>query len=177
MKQYAITTKICKNGVFYMYGQDETKREQLIEEYKPEVVKLLRYLPYFTKKTQKDVSSMYTGDGDHKVIPIPVYDTTLLQFVKEYEKSVFCNKNYHYIYSRNHIKTHDDELRFIKNAKVTETDFKIIGGIMSKYVLGGKTKAALWSEGVGAGIYEACLMKLNEMIFKNSADGSKMIQV
>ncbi len=160
-----------------MYGQDETKREQLIEEFKPEVVKLLRYLPYFARKTEKDVSSMYTGNDEHKVIPIPVYDSTLLQFVKEYEKSVFCNRNYHYVYSRNHIKTHEDELRFIEKAKTTETDLKIIGGIMSKYVLGGKTKASLWSEGVGLGIYEACLMKLNELFFKNSSDGSKMMKV
>lgn len=157
-----------------MYGQDENMREMLIEEYQDDAARLLRFLPWLAKKSGADVSTMYTGDGENKVIPIPVFDSTLLSFVKEAEKTKFVDRNYPYVYSRNRIQTHEDELRFIKNCKIT--DLKILKGILSKYVLGGKTKAALWSEGVDAGIYVAVLDQLNHLFFTNTADGKQMIR-
>lgn len=157
-----------------MYGQEDNIREQIVEEYRDDVVKLIRYLPWLSKKTGSDVSSMYTGDAEKPLIPIPVFDSTLLQFVREAEKTKFVDRNYPYVYSRNGIKTHEDELRYIKNAKIT--DLKILKGIFSKYVLGGKTKAALWSEGVDSGIFVAVLDCLNRLFFSNTKDGSKMLR-
>ena len=117
---------------------------------------------------------MYTGDEEKPVIPIPVYDSTLLAFIKEVQNTKFVDRNYPYVYSRNNIKSHDDELRLIKNAKIS--DLKILKGILSKYILGGRTKAALWSEGVEAGIYVAVLDSLNKLFFANTKDGSQMLR-
>lgn len=157
-----------------MYGQEDNIREQIIEQYREDVVKLIKYLPWLSKKSGKDVSTMYTGDEEKPLIPIPVFDSTLLQFIKDAEKTQFVDKNYPYVYSRNGIKTHEDELRLIKEAKIT--DLKILKGILSKYVLGGKTKATLWAEGVDAGIYVAVLDSLNRLFFSNTKDGSKMLR-
>ena len=33
-----------------MYGQEENIREQIIEEYRDDVVKLIKYLPWLSKK-------------------------------------------------------------------------------------------------------------------------------
>lgn len=157
-----------------MYGKDDTLREQIIEEYRPDVERLIKYLPWLSKKSGKDVSTMYTGDEQNKVIPIPVFDTTLLQFIKEAEKTRFVDRNYPYVYSRNGIKTHEDEIRLLKNAKIT--DLKLITGIISKYVLGGRTKASLWSEGVDSGVLEEALATLNRLFFSNTKDGSQMLR-
>ncbi len=157
-----------------MYGQDENLREQLIAEYQTDAAKLLRYLPWMSKKTGADVSTMYTGDENNKVIPIPVFDSTLLAFMKEAEKTNLVDRNYPYVYSRNHIKTHEDEIRILKNAKIT--DIKIIKGIISKYVLGGKTKASLWTEGVESRVLLEALDALNRLLFTNTADGKQMVR-
>ena len=157
-----------------MYGKDDTLREQIIEEYRPDVERLIKYLPWLSKKSGKDVSTMYTGDEQNKVIPIPVFDTTLLQFIKEAEKTRFVDRNYPYVYSRNSIRTHEDEIRLLKNAKIT--DLKLITGIISKYVLGGRTKASLWSEGVDSGVLEEALATLNRLFFSNTKDGSQMLR-
>lgn len=157
-----------------MYGQEDNLREQIIEEYRDDVVRLLKYLPWLSKKSGKDVSTMYTGDEEHKVIPIPVFDTTLLAFVKEVEKTKFADRNYPYVYSRNNIKTHEDEIKLLNNAKIT--DMKIFKGIISKYALGGKSKASLWTEGVDSGVFEAALACLNKLFFSNTKDGTKMLR-
>lgn len=157
-----------------MYGQEDNLREQIIEEYRDDVVRLLKFLPWLSKKSGKEVASMYTGDGEMQVIPIPVFDSTLLSFVKEVEKTKFSDRNYPYVYSRNNIKTHEDEIRILKEAKIT--DMKVFRGILSKYVLGGKSKASLWAEGVDSGIFETALSCLNILFFTNTKDGSKMIR-
>ncbi|MDO4188851.1 MAG: hypothetical protein Q4D29_07650 [Lachnospiraceae bacterium] len=157
-----------------MYGMEDNIREQIVEEYRDDVVTLLKYLPWLAKKSGKDVSAMYTGDGDKQVIPIPVFDSTLLAFIKDAEKTKFIDRNYPYVYSRNGIKTHEDEIRILNNCKIT--DLKFIKGILSKYVLGGKTKAALWAEGVDSGVFVTALECLNKLFFSNTKDGSKMIR-
>lgn len=157
-----------------MYGMEDNVREQIVEEYRDDVIVLLRYLPWLSKKSGKDVSSMYTGEGDKKVIPIPVFDSTLLAFIKDAEKTKFIDRNYPYVYSRNGIKTHEDEIRLLKNAKIT--DIKYFKGVLSKYVLGGRTKASLWSEGVESGVIVTALECLNKLFFSNTKDGSQMIR-
>lgn len=157
-----------------MYGQEENIREMTIAEYQDDVAKLLKFLPWLAGKSAGQVSSMYTGDENNKVIPIPVFDTTLIAFIKEVEKTKFLDRNYPYLYSRNHIQSHEDEIRLLKNAKIT--DMKIFKGILSKYVIGGRTKAMLWSEGVDAGIYVTALDCLNRLFFTNTSDGKQMIR-
>lgn len=157
-----------------MYGQDDNLKDQIYETYKDDVLKLIKYLPWLSKKSGKDVTSMYTGDEKIQVIPIPVFDSTLLAFVKEAEKTQFIDKNYPYVYTRNNIRTHADELKMIQNAKIT--DIKIFKAVLSKYVLGGKSKASLWAEGVDSGVFVAALDALNKLFFTNTKDGSQMLR-
>lgn len=92
----------------------------------------------------------------------PVYDATLMSFIKEASKSALMEKNYSYTYTRNHIKTHDDERRLIRAAELKDWD--ILRGILSKYVLGGRTKAVLWSEAVQENIFVMVLEKMRKII-------------
>lgn len=105
---------------------------------------------------------MYTGDGTHATFSFPVYDSTLLSFINDVGVSCFMDTNYHYVYSRNHIRTHEDEWKAIE--RVTVMDMEILNGILSKYVLGGMTKAVLWKEGVQYEIFLRVLLKAKEIV-------------
>jgi len=157
-----------------MYGHADTLREKTIDEYRDDVLILIKYLPWLTKKSGEDVSSMYRGDDQNQVIPIPVYDSNLLAFVKDAEKTKFIDKNYPYVYTRLRIKNHEDEKRLLKAA--TLADISIFKGVISKYVLGGKTKATVWAEGVDSGVLETALECLNILFFTNTKDGSRMLK-
>ena len=89
----------------------------------------------------KMASRSYQGQGISKnSMSFPVYDATLLNFVREASESALMDRNYSYVYTRNRIKTHDDERRVIVGAELKDWD--ILRGILSRYVLGGRTKAA-----------------------------------
>ena len=148
-----------------MYGQEQNKREQILEEYTADVERLLKYLPWMMNKQAKDVSSFYEGDAEHKLVKIPVYDSTLLAFVKEAEKTKLVNKYYPYTYTRYKIKTVEDEKNLIE--KATLFDIDLLKGILSKYVLLGKTKSVVWSDAVGNGIFVAILAKLDRVFHTN----------
>ena len=47
---------------------------------------------------------------------------------------------------------------------------------LSKYILGGKTKASLWAEAVDSGVLEEVLATLNKLFFTNTKDGSQMLR-
>lgn len=138
-------------------------REQMIAEYRGEVEKYIKYIPWLQQKAGIEVSSIYKGDNitAHSVA-FPVYDGTLMNFVKEMSKSKFMDRNYPYVYSRNGIHNVQDEKRMIE--KATIRDMGILGGILSKYVLGGMTKGTLWSEAVTEGIFLAVLLKMKEVV-------------
>ena len=76
-----------------MNGKEANLKEQIIEEYKDDLVRLLKYLPFLEKKGGKDVQDYYEGDGENKVIPVPVYDSTLLGFVKEARSTKFMYRH------------------------------------------------------------------------------------
>jgi len=143
----------------------------IIKEYRPDLDRLMRYLPWLTNKKKSDVQGTYTGDDQIKVIPIPVYDSTLLQFVKEAGNSKFADRNYPYVYTRYRIKTHEDEIRVLNMVK--GEDINVFRGILSKYVLGGRTKASMWAEGVDAGIYKAVLETLDKKFKIHESSVSK----
>ncbi|HOO27263.1 MAG TPA: hypothetical protein PLU43_02270 [Lachnospiraceae bacterium] len=150
-----------------MYGQEQTTREMIIREYREDVEKLLKYLPWLLEKEAKDVAGYYEGDGTQKLIKIPVYDSTLLAFVKEAEKTKFMDKNYPYVYTRHRIKSCGDERRLLQQAKIQDID--IFKGILSKYVLEGKRKSSCWRDAVGEKIFTTALSCLKELFFSHAA--------
>lgn len=95
-------------------------------------------------------------------MPVPVYDSTLLSFIKEIRTTDFLNRNYVYTFSRCRIKTARDELRVIDACSLQEVS--VLGDILSKYVLRGDVKGAVWSEGVSNGVYLALLLKLKDLM-------------
>ncbi len=143
--------------------QDMEYRQKQIEEYKQVVMPLLSYLPWLGKNSGKVVSSTYSDSevGEHS-LSFPVYDGTLLRFVKEAEKTPLMDRNYRYVFVRNNIKTHEDERKLIKKAGIRE--WNILCGILSKYVLGGRTKGGLWSEAVTEGIFYLVLDQMKSII-------------
>lgn len=138
-------------------------RRQMIEEYKPDVLRLIRYIPWLEEKAGHSVVETFEGSGiaEHS-ITFPVYDGTLMSFVREVQRTKLLDRNYVYVYSRNRIRTAEDEKRVI-----AQCDFKemhILKGILTKYVQGGMTKTGLWSEGVRNGVLLAVICKMKENI-------------
>lgn len=143
--------------------QDFEYREQLLREYKQTVMPLLRYLPWFEKNKGQMGSTLYQGaDFTEHSLAFPVYDATLLNFVREASKSKLMDRNYRYVYTRNRLNTHDDERRMIAAAELKDWD--ILRGILSKYVLGGMTKCNLWSLAVQENIFYLVLTRMKEII-------------
>lgn len=136
---------------------------ELSGQYKEALTPLLRYLPWLEEHAGKRTGSSYNGSLDgNNTMSFPVYDSTLLSFVKEAGKSSFMNRNYMYIYSRRRIKTPEDERRAIKTATIREWD--VLCGILSKYVLGGNAKAYLWTQAVQESIFYRVLDKMQEIV-------------
>lgn len=154
-----------------MYGQEESLREQIVGEYREDLEKLLKYLPYLEKKTAKDVQGTYTQDGNLKSIAVPTYDSTLLAFVKVAKTTKFMYRNYPYVYTRNRIKNHDDERMLLEKSQIRDIDnFR---GILSKYIMEGQTKAYRWSEGVEERIYVTALSNLQKRFAEFDAQLAK----
>ena len=145
-----------------MLSEQMTSAE-VFDKYKDDMLKLIAYLPWLEEKSGKcKVSDIYNGDGlDQHSISFPVFDGNLLRFVKEAENTVFMDRNYVYVFSRNGLKTPQDEIEFVKKQTMLKMDN--LGGILSKYVMGGRTKSRLWSEAMDNGIFLAVVSRLKEL--------------
>ena len=143
--------------------QEIEYRRQQLQEYKKALVPLLRYLPWLEKSAGTAASRNYDGsEMGEKLMGFPVYDSTLLSFVREAGRTSFMDRNYRYIYTRNRIRSHEDERRVIESAGLNEWGF--LCGILSKYVLGGQTKGTLWSEAVQERIFYLVIQKMCEIV-------------
>lgn len=143
--------------------QEKEYTQQLMEANKELLLPLLRFLPWLAQNAGHSVSTDYQGqDVNERSLSFPIYDGTLMSFIREASKSPLMEKNYQYIYTRNHIKTHDDEKRIITSATWKEWD--ILRGILSKYVMGGRVKATLWNEAAQEQIFYLVLKKMKEII-------------
>lgn len=153
-----------------MYGQEQNVREQILEQYTPDVKKLTAYLPWLQKVKGEDAASTYEGEGKDKetLLSIPVFDSTLLAFVKEAEKTQFVNKNYPYVYTRYRINSHEMERMILREAKINEMDK--FTGIISKYVLEGKRRPAAWKDAISERIFQTALEALSELFFRYTAE-------
>ncbi len=81
--------------------EDIAYRQQIVNEYKPDVERLVRYLPWLESKMGTSVQQSYSasGIGEHSVA-FPVYDSTVMSFVKEAQRTHLMDRNYMYVYSR-----------------------------------------------------------------------------
>lgn len=148
-----------------MENEDIEYRRQIVSTYKPDVEKLIRYLPWLEEKAAAGggVAEMFGDNGirEHS-ITFPVYDGTLMSFIKEVQRTELLDRNYPYIYSRHRIRTLQDELRAISRADIKEMD--VLKGILSRYVLGGMTKGRLWTEAVTNRIFLNVIRRMKENI-------------
>ncbi|MCI9190340.1 MAG: hypothetical protein HFH84_12120 [Lachnospiraceae bacterium] len=143
--------------------QKTEDRQQVIREYKEMLDPLLRYLPWLEGNAGKAASRSYQGQGISKSsMSFPVYDATLLNFIREASNSALMDRNYSYVYTRNRIRTHDDERRVIAGAQLRDWD--ILRGILSRYVLEGRTKATLWGEAVQENIFLLVLQQMRKVV-------------
>ena len=138
-------------------------RQELVKKYRAAMGNLLRYIPWLEEKSGVKMVHNYSGDNmpDHSV-PIPVYDGTLLGFVKEMQGTGLMNRNYVYTFSKYSIRTEKDELAMIDRVELKEIE--IVFDIMAKYVLGGMTKGILWSRAVENGVFLLGLKKIKELL-------------
>ncbi len=143
--------------------RDLEYRQRIVQDYRAKVEPLLRYLPWLEQKENSRAVSMYSGEGigEHS-LSIPVYDGTLMSFIKEAQRTGMLDRNYVYVYSQHRIRTIEDEKRAIEQAQLQS--FEVLTGIMSKYVLGGMTKSVLWSQGVEEGIFLALVQKMKYIL-------------
>lgn len=137
-------------------------RHQMVQEYKESIMPLLRYLPWLEQNAGRTVSSIYGGQDIASSVSFPVYDGTLMNFVREATKSTLMDKNYKYVYTRNHIRNHEDERKII--VKATWRDWDVLRGILSYYILGGRIKGKLWSEAVEEQIFYLVLKQMKEIV-------------
>ena len=121
-----------------MEKEDIAYRQQIVNEYKTDIERVIRYLPWLEEKAGQNVSEAFEGSGiKESSITFPVYDSTLMSFIKEVQRTGLLDRNYVYVYSRNRIRTVADELQIIDRCGIMEMD--ILKGILSKYVMGGMT--------------------------------------
>ena len=133
----------------------------MITTYGRELEMLFAYIPYFSGKDNV-FAKKYDGAQGESNLNFPVFDSVLLDFVKKASKTSLMNRNYPYVYSRNRIRTHEDERKFIKNCTIRNVDD--LRGFLSKYVLEGMHRGPAWAEGANEGIYLAVLSKFKEMM-------------
>jgi hypothetical protein len=143
--------------------RDLKDTHQLVQEYLQIAKPLFLYLPWLEKMQGAKPSSTYSGSeiADHS-ISFPVYDSTLMRFVREASRNPLMDKNYRYIFTRHGIRTVLDERRVIE--KATLKDWNILRGILSKYVLGGMTKGTLWSQAITDNIFYLTIKQMKYVL-------------
>lgn len=124
---------------------------------------LLPYLPWLLNAAGKAGSTIFNGEGiGESSVGFPVYDGTLMNFIKAATATPMMDRNYLYVYTRHDIKDHSKERELIEKATWREWD--ILCGILSYYVLGGRTRGILWNEGLESGIFTLVVSKMKEIV-------------
>lgn len=143
--------------------QGNEYKEQQKTDYQKLLTPLFAYIPYLKEKEGQKTRSIYQNDNiELKSVPVPVYDGTVLSFVKEAQKTGLVTRNYIYSYQKIGARNPKDERLYISGA--TFQDIEVVISIISKYVLGGMTKGIMWSEAVEEGVWLHCLIKLKELL-------------
>lgn len=143
--------------------EDSGKLAERIMVYREELKKLIPYLPWLESKAGASLSSNFAGnDIEKNSISFPIYDGTLMNFVKVASASGFMNRNYVYDYRKHRLMTAKDELQFIAKAELK--DMGVLASILSAYIMKGRIKGTKWTEGVTNGVYYHLLSKMKEIV-------------
>ena len=97
--------------------------EELMKKYRDISQSLLRYIPYFEQKKGQKNYQIYQGEQNTNSVAIPVYESTLLSFVKEVQRTGLVDRNYVYALSRNGIRTHEDEMRALDRVEFKDRTY------------------------------------------------------
>ncbi len=151
-----------------MSNQDEKQSTKIRNEYMADVELLSKYMNWIEKKSGQQVHSYYDGEEGQKLIQIPVYDSTLLAFVKDARKTKLMDRNYRYTYTRYKIKSVDDELRLLKHAHLRDID--LFKGILSSYVMRGQSKGSVWSDAMEQGVFLELMRRMTALFFSTNID-------
>ena len=144
---------------------DESRKAyslQLIASYRRPLEPFFRYIPWFSERVNKKQGQFFDGEDISGTIPIAVYDSTLLNFVRGMQETGLMDRNYPYIFRKYYLNTVFDERALIERCGLTEVD--VILGIMAKYVLGGMTRGVLWNEAVEEGIFYLGLTRIKTIL-------------
>ena len=138
--------------------------KEKMAQYRRDIAPLVRYLPWLKEASASAAATYYKGEGmdQEGSLSFPVYDSTLMGFIREASNSPLMDRNYPYVYTRKNIKTAAQERAFIEAA--VYTDWDSLCGILSRYVLGGRTMARLWSEGVTEQIFFLVIDKMSKIV-------------
>lgn len=148
-----------------MDNEDLTRAQQFVKEYEQGIMALYRYVPYFSEKGGRDVATEYDGSMGKSDLSFPVYDGTLMTFVKEAQRSIFMDRNYVYAYTRRHIRTNEQEEKAILNATIKDVDY--LKAVLSKYVMEGMRKSGRWQDAVERRLFLNVILKLKEILDYN----------
>ena len=141
----------------------QQSNEMIVDKYRTDVIRLSKYLGWLEKKSGNEVTRIFgEEETGGKSMPFPVYDSTLLNFVNDAGSTAFMDFNYQYIYSRYRMRNYMDERTAIENSNIRTMD--VLGGILSKYVLGGMRKGSLWTEAVEYQIFYRIVKKAKDII-------------
>jgi predicted transcriptional regulator with HTH domain len=116
------------------------------------------------ERAGKKQGHLYDGEDVSASIAVPIYDSTLLNFVKSMNTSGIMDRNYPYVYSKYGMHTYIDEIFRIEKCDLKDMD--VIIGIISKYVLGGMSKGILWNIAVEEGIFFHALVRIKDILEK-----------
>ena len=143
--------------------------KELIAQYRADIAPLLKYLPWLREATFASTVTMYRGqDAGEGTLSFPVYDSTLMSFIKVATDSPLMDRNYPYVYTRKRITNPEQERDIIVACDYKSWD--VLKGIFSRYVLGGRTKGMLWSQGVSEQIFCLVLEKMEEIVTEWDAE-------
>ncbi|MBQ3786140.1 MAG: hypothetical protein II799_02595 [Lachnospiraceae bacterium] len=141
---------------------DLTQVQQFVKKYDEDLQKLLPYIPYFEERGARDVARDYDGEQGHSSMTFPVYDGTLMSFVKLCQKTSFMDRNYSYAYTRRRIKNKAQEEAAIKNATMKDED--LLNGVLTKYVMEGMRKTGVWQDAVERKLFLNVIKKYKEIM-------------
>ena len=100
---------------------NENSVEDIVSRYRPELDKIVPYLNWLKDNASNEVAQSY-NNSELKSMPFPIYDATLLSFVKAAQNTALIDRNYVYVYSRHRISSAKDELTLIQDAQITDID-------------------------------------------------------